>query len=79
MPILLAATYFTAVVMDTGARLLVVAGTPVRTARRIFGVPDFRLYALSDGLRRLFTRHAGDLRPVTVQTDEQLYFEKFTP
>jgi len=33
-------------------------------AKRLFGVPDFKYYALSDGLSALFSRHPGKpLRP----------------
>ena len=53
MPIVLAATYFTAVVLDAGLKLQVMAATLLRTAKRIFGIPDFRLYALSDSLKKL--------------------------
>ena len=79
MPILLAATYFAAVVLDTRLRLQVMANVLLREAKRIFGIPDFRLYALSDGLRTLFARHPAELKPITVEVDDQLYFENFTP
>lgn len=79
MPLVLAATYFAATVLDTHLRLQVLASTLVQEAKRIFGIPDFRLYALSDGLRRLFARYPGNLMPATVQTENQLYFENFVP
>ena len=79
MPLVLAATYFAAAVLDTHLRLKVLANTLFHEAKRIFGIPDFRLYALSDGLRRLFARHPGKPMPVTLQTDDQLYFENFAP
>ncbi len=34
-----------------------------RAAKRLFGVPDFKYYALADGLRAILTRHRG--HPVT--------------
>ena len=79
MPILLAATYFAAAVLDTRLRLQVMASVLLREAKRIFGIPDFRLYALSDGLRSLFARHPAELNPITAEVDDQLYFENFTP
>ncbi len=30
-----------------------------QAAKRLFGVPDFKYYALADGLRALFARHPG--------------------
>jgi hypothetical protein len=79
MPLVLAATYFAATILDTHLRLQVLASTFLQEAKRIFGIPDFRLYALSDGLRRLFSRNPGKLIPVTVLEDGQLYFENFAP
>ena len=79
MPLVLAATYFAATLLDTHLRLQALANTLLQEAKRIFGIPDFRLYALSNGLRRLFTRHLGKLMPVTVLADDQLYFENFAP
>jgi hypothetical protein len=79
MPLVLAATYFAATILDTHLRLQVLASTLLQEAKRIFGIPDFRLYALSDGLRRLFSRNPGKLIPVTVLEDGQLYFENFAP
>ena len=34
-----------------------------KAAKRLFGIPDFKYYALADGMRALFARHPG--RPVT--------------
>jgi hypothetical protein len=39
------------------------AGYVERAAKRLFGIPDFKYYALADGLRALFTRNPGP--PVT--------------
>ena len=79
MPIVPAATCFVAVVLDAGLKLQVMAATLLRTAKRIFGIPDFRLYALSDGLKKFFSRHPEKLAPVPMQTDGQLCFEGFHP
>ena len=59
MPLVLAATFFAAVVLDTDAKLRVMAGYVEKAAKRLFGIPDFKYYALADGLRSLFTRHPG--------------------
>lgn len=66
MPLVLAVMFFAACVLDHDARLRVMAGYVEKAAKRLFGVPDFKYYALADGLRGLFTRHPG--RPVTRST-----------
>jgi hypothetical protein len=63
MPLLLAVMFFCACVLDHDARLRVMAGYVERAAKRLFGIPDFKYYALADGLRALFTRHPG--APIT--------------
>jgi len=73
MPLVLSATFFAACVLDHDARLRVMAGYIERAAKRVFGIPDFKYYALADGLRALLTRHPG--RPVTrpgPKTDQQM-------
>ena len=66
MPLVLAAIFFAAVVLDTEAKLRVMAGYVQKAAKRLFGIPDFKYYALADGLRGLFTRHPG--RPVRLKS-----------
>jgi len=75
MPIVLAVSYFTAAIVDTNLRLQTIASTLFSIAKRIFGIPDFRLYALSDALKKLFTRHPGKFTPAPTETGGQLYFE----
>ncbi len=43
MTLVMAVTYFAAVVLDTGAKLKVMAGQVLRVAKRVFGIPDFHL------------------------------------
>jgi len=41
-------------------KLRVLAGHIVKAARRVFGIPDFRLYAIADGIKHLlFNRSRG--------------------
>jgi hypothetical protein len=68
MPLLSAVIYFTAVVLDTQQKLKIMAGYVLRAAKRIFGIPDFKYYALADGLQNIFKRHPG--RPVSRKTVE---------
>jgi len=63
LPLVLAVMFFCACVLDHDARLRVMAGYVERAAKRLFGIPDFKYYALADGLRSLFARHPG--APVT--------------
>ncbi len=35
---------------------------PVRAARRAFGIPHFRLYALADGIKQFLFSRSKDLR-----------------
>ncbi len=62
MPLVLAAMYFAACVLDHDVRLRVMADFVERAAKRLFGIPDFKYYALADGLHAIFARHPG--RPV---------------
>ena len=38
------------------------AGHVLKQAKRVFGVPDFKYYALGDGLSDIFKRSPGKLR-----------------
>ena len=67
MPLVLAATYFAACVLDHDSRLRVMAGYVERAAKRLFGIPDFKYYALADGMRAIFARHPGP--PLTTIRD----------
>jgi hypothetical protein len=63
LPLVLAVMYFAACILDHDTRLRVMAAYVEKAAKRLFGIPDFKYYALADGLRGLFARHPG--RPVT--------------
>lgn len=76
LPLLLAVMYFAAVVLDPGQKLKVMASYVLKAAKRVFGIPDFRYYAVADGLRGLFTRHPGRPRRKSPFEDPQsLLFE----
>ena len=64
MALVLAVTYFTMVYLGIKTKLKVLSRHVLKTARRLFGIPDFRFYALAgwysgtpfwppEGLRRL--------------------------
>jgi len=54
--------YFASVVLDAKSKLRTMAGYVLKAAKRVFGIPDFHYYAISDGFRSIFERHPG--RPV---------------
>jgi hypothetical protein len=51
-----AAMFFTAVVIGTKMKLSILASHVLKAAKRLFGIPDFRYYALSDGIREILSR-----------------------
>jgi hypothetical protein len=61
MALLLAVFYFVAIILDQGQKLAVMAGHILKYAKRVFGIPDFKYYALSDGLSNIFSRYPGRL------------------
>jgi hypothetical protein len=78
--LLLAVMYFAACVLDADARLRVLTGYVEKAAKRVFGIPDFKYYALADGLHALLTRHPGFLRPrIRPPQPHQLFLFAFEP
>ena len=56
MALVLASVYFAAVYLDTRPKLEIMATHILKTAKRILGIPDFRHYALADGIGRILYR-----------------------
>ena len=54
--------FFTAVVLGTRIKLEILATHLLKAAKRIFGIPDFRLYALADGIREVCARSPAGAR-----------------
>ena len=62
--LVLAASYFAAVWLGTKAKLNILATHAMNAAKRLFGIPDFRYYALADGIKAIFKRTGkGPLHP----------------
>ena len=62
--LVLAASYFAAVWLGTKTKLNILAMHAMNAAKRIFGIPDFRYYALADGISAIFKRIGkGPWRP----------------
>jgi len=59
MPLVWAAAYFAAVLLDTASKLKVMAGYVLKAAKRVFGVPEFHYYCIADGLTSIFMRYPG--------------------
>jgi hypothetical protein len=59
MSLLLATIYFTAVWLGKKIKLAVLTRHVLKAAKRLFGIPDFRYYALSDGIRAILARSPG--------------------
>jgi len=61
--LLLAAIYFITTVIDSTSKLKIMATHLLQSAKRVFGIPDFRYYALSDGLHNVFKACPGSIQP----------------
>ena len=54
--LLLAVTYFTAVRVGMEARMKILALHALDAAKRLFGIPAFRYYALADGIKDILLK-----------------------
>jgi hypothetical protein len=80
MALLLGVIFFSACVLDHDTRLRVMANYIERAAQRVFGVPNFKYYALADGMQALFTRNPGPpTTRITRDGPKQLALELATP
>jgi len=74
MALLLAVFYFAAVILDQNQKLTIMTGYILKSAKRVFGIPDFKYYALGDGLSNIFSRFPGQLQKQTEIPHPQLDF-----
>ena len=72
--LVLATAYFTAVHLGLRSKLEILAGHALRAAKRIFGIPNFRYYALADGIKDILSRSRRglDLKVTKAQPQTQL-------
>jgi len=70
--ILLAVFFFISVILDQNQKLTIMTGHILKSAKRVFGIPDFKYYALGDGLSNIFSRYPGKLFKFTKTIDLQL-------
>ena len=75
-----AAAYFAAVYLGLRMKLRVLAGHVLRASKRVFGIPDFRLYALADGIRQfLYSQTQGLKRFLDLQNNLPIQPKLFYP
>jgi len=80
MALVLAVTYFTMVYLGLKTKLRVLSRHVLKAARRLFGIPNFRFYALADGIRELlFGRQKGLESFSQVLKTETLQMSLFDP
>lgn len=61
--LVLAASFFTAVHIGYKPKMEILALHALKAAGRIFGIPDFRYYALADGIREILSKAAHGTAP----------------
>jgi len=74
IPLVCAAAYFAAVVLDTSSKLKVMAGYVLKAAKRVFGIPEFHYYAIADGLTSIFMRYPGRISMIVANTPQATLF-----
>jgi hypothetical protein len=80
MALVTAAAYFAAVYLGLRMKLRVLASHVLRASKRVFGIPDFRLYALADGIRQfLFSQTQGLKRFFKLQDQRPIQPKLFDP
>ena len=77
MVLVLCAMYFAAVHLGDSLKLAALAYHALRASKRLYGIPNFRYYAVADGIRRLLERSTRPFRmvctPATCQTQLTLF------
>jgi hypothetical protein len=63
----LAAAFFTAVRIGYKPKLQILALHALNAAQRIFGIPDFRYYALADGIKAILSKGGRGIMPTKTQ------------
>lgn len=80
MVLVTAAAYFAAVYLGLRMKLRVLAGHVLRASKRVFGIPDFRLYALADGIRQfLYSQTQGLKQFLELQAQPPIQPKLFYP
>jgi len=70
--LMIAAAYFACAVLGSSTKLKLLTIKALSAAKRIFGIPDFRYYAIADGLAAIFERHPGEIVKIEHPPQTQL-------
>ena len=62
--IVMAVAYFAMVVLNHRSKMKVMLGHIYRMAKRVFGVPDFRYYAIAEGMMALLASDPGRVKGI---------------
>lgn len=77
--LVLAASFFAAVYLGARAKLEILALSVLQAAKRVFGIPNFRYYALADGIKEVLSRAGrGILGAQTTLQDNLSQFVLFS-
>jgi len=79
MALVLAAAYFTMAYLGQRVKLKAISGVLLKASRRIFGIPDFRYYALADGIRELLKGNDKGIWRPTPRDSPQHQISLFNP
>lgn len=77
--LVLVAAYFIAVHLGLKAKYTLLAAHALHCARRIFGIPNFRYYALADGIKAILTRAAKGSRAIRQKPPPHTQFSFLGP
>jgi hypothetical protein len=75
--LVVAVAYFAAVYLGRRTKLKILACHMLDAAQRIYGIPEFRLYALADGINQILFSSNRSLGPPSVQLGEQFILLPF--
>lgn len=70
--LVMAVAYFAAVYLGKHAKLRLLAQHILRSAQRIYGIPEFRFYAIADGIKQLLFSSPRGIGPPIARPDTQL-------
>ena len=80
MALVLTVAYFAMFYLGIKTKLRVLARHVLKAARRLFGIPDFRFYALANGIRELlFGRQTGLEGFIQMLNTETMQLKLFDP
>ena len=79
MVLVLCAMYFAAVHLGDSVKLAALAYHALRASKRLFGIPNFRYYAVADGIRRLLERSTRPFRMIYTPVPPQKQLTLFSP